>query len=307
MSVRSKTASSQPALSVAFDDSNFIISAATVKDVWSKSRPKAALLEFLTLYFKPKSSLDPERVDYNALNILADYQLYNLEFAKNELTLNDKQSACVLNLFWKLLEFDPDRADTSESERHNQVKTETVQFHVENHDSEEDKQLAQLLRCKVDLMKSLIEKVVEHEHHDARITIEQARRMIAYSQRTYFKHLRLYDFVLKNSKTSEKKYIKMPFVEPQVGRSLADAMVLDDGMQEVYFDAEDDFKKPSQKVMAQADQPQTIEEADDSGPVVVSGLEKLDEQEAEHQVQESEVASEMDDMIKTSGLPKESK
>jgi len=125
-------------------------------------------------------------------------------------------------------------------------------------------------------MKQLIERVVEHEHADARITIEQARRLIAYSQRTYFKHLRLYDFVLKNSKTSEKKYIKMPFVEPQVGRSLADAMVLDDGMQEVYFDAEDDFKKPSQKLVgAQQDHP--IEEADDSGPVVVSGLEKLDE------------------------------
>lgn len=63
-------------------------------------------------------------------------------------------------------------------------------------------------------MKKLIEGIVEHPCPDARISIEQARRMIAYSQRTYFKHLRLYDFVLKNSKTSEKKYIKMPFVEP---------------------------------------------------------------------------------------------
>jgi hypothetical protein len=47
-------------------------------------------------------------VDYNALNILADYQLYNLEFAKNELTLDDRQSSNVLNLFWQLLEFNPD-------------------------------------------------------------------------------------------------------------------------------------------------------------------------------------------------------
>jgi len=69
--------------------SNFIIKANTVKDVWSKSKPKQALFDHLTWYFRPKSSLDPERVDYNALNILADYQLYNLEFSKNELTLND--------------------------------------------------------------------------------------------------------------------------------------------------------------------------------------------------------------------------
>lgn len=113
---RAKTASSQKSVpaAVEFDDSNFIISASTCKDVWSKSRPKAALLDYLTWYFRPKSSLEPERVDYNALNILADYQLYNIEFAKNELTLNDKQSACVLDLFWKLLEFDPDCVDVTQ-------------------------------------------------------------------------------------------------------------------------------------------------------------------------------------------------
>jgi hypothetical protein len=53
--------------------SNQIIPAETVALIWSKSRPKQALLEHLTWYFRPKSSLDPERVDYNALNILADF------------------------------------------------------------------------------------------------------------------------------------------------------------------------------------------------------------------------------------------
>ena len=69
--------------------------------------------------------------------------------------------------------------------------------------------------------------------------------MINYSQRTYFKHLRLYDFVLKNSKTSEKKYVKAPFVEPQVGRNLSDAMVLEDCQDVIYFDPEDEVKKLS--------------------------------------------------------------
>jgi hypothetical protein len=51
----------------------YIITENVVKDVWSKSKPKQALVDYLTLYFRPKSSLDPERVDYNAINILADY------------------------------------------------------------------------------------------------------------------------------------------------------------------------------------------------------------------------------------------
>jgi len=37
--------------------------------------------------------------------------LYNLEFIKNELNLNDKQSANVLDLFWTLLEFNPDEVE----------------------------------------------------------------------------------------------------------------------------------------------------------------------------------------------------
>lgn len=78
------------------------------------------------------------------------------------------------------------------------MKTETVQFHVENSDSDEDKQLAQLLRSKIDLMKKLVEEVCDSSQ-EASITVEQARRLIIYAQKTYFKHLRLYDFVLKNS------------------------------------------------------------------------------------------------------------
>ena len=51
-----------------------------------------------------------------------------------------------------------------------------------------------------------------------------------------------------------------------------------------------------------------VDETDDQqSPVIVSGLEKLVEQDAEHQAQESEICSEMDEMIKTSNLPKESK
>jgi hypothetical protein len=43
----------------------------------------------LANYFKPRTSYEPERIEYNALNILADYQCYNLEFSKNEMNLSD--------------------------------------------------------------------------------------------------------------------------------------------------------------------------------------------------------------------------
>ena len=45
---------------------------------------------------------------------------------------------------------------------------------------------------------------------------------------TYFRHLRLYDFVLKNTKLSEVKRVYIPIAEPKSGDELSKAMVLAD-------------------------------------------------------------------------------
>ena len=79
-----------------------------VKDIWSIFKVHKKMFNFMQWYFRPRSSFEPERVDYNALNILAEYQTYNLEFLKNKLDLSDEQCANVLDAFWQLLEFDPD-------------------------------------------------------------------------------------------------------------------------------------------------------------------------------------------------------
>ena len=62
-------------------------------------------------HFKPRSSLDPERVEYNEKNFFSEFQLYNLVFAKNDLLYDDHKSAILLNVFWRLLEFNvPDQS-----------------------------------------------------------------------------------------------------------------------------------------------------------------------------------------------------
>ena len=93
------------------DDASFdsyMIKPSNLRDIWSISQVKKKMFEYIQWYFRPKNSYEPERVDYNALNILAEYQTYNLEFVKNELDLNDEQTANVLQALWSLLEFDPD-------------------------------------------------------------------------------------------------------------------------------------------------------------------------------------------------------
>jgi len=92
-----------------FEDS--ILKPSVIATICKTFKTKAAMLNHLQWYFRPRNAYEPDRVDYNALNILAEYQVFNLEFCKQELSLNDKQTASVLDLFWSLLEFDPDQEE----------------------------------------------------------------------------------------------------------------------------------------------------------------------------------------------------
>ena len=69
---------------------NYLIKPSNIRTIWSQFKVKKAMFDYLQWYFRPKTSYETERVDYNALNILAEYQTYNLEFVKNELDLSDE-------------------------------------------------------------------------------------------------------------------------------------------------------------------------------------------------------------------------
>jgi len=58
--------------------------------------------------FKPKSQFEQEKVEYNHINILAEFILYNLIFAKNELMFDEFKAAMLVDMFWNLLEFEVD-------------------------------------------------------------------------------------------------------------------------------------------------------------------------------------------------------
>ena len=86
----------------------FIMTPSDVKNVWASNRMKEELVKFFQELYKPASQFEEEKVEYNKINILAEFQLYNIVFCKNELMLDDYKVAVVLNVMWKLLEFDPD-------------------------------------------------------------------------------------------------------------------------------------------------------------------------------------------------------
>lgn len=105
-----------------------------------------------------------------------------------------------------------------------------------------------LLNKKFDLFKRLLHGTIDHELPAARINVEQARRIAMYMHETYFRHLRLYDFVLKNTKLSEVKRVYIPISEPKCGDDLTKAMILaDDSAQGAKDSAADLLNKISMK------------------------------------------------------------
>ena len=61
-----------------------------VCQIWSGDKIHKVMFEYMQWYFRPRNSYEPERVDYNALNILAEYQTFNLEFLKNDMDLSNE-------------------------------------------------------------------------------------------------------------------------------------------------------------------------------------------------------------------------
>jgi len=69
---------------------------------------KDAIVKYLQEMYKPKTQFEQEKVEYNHINILAEYILYNMIFATNELMFDEVKTAVILDIFWRLLEFDPE-------------------------------------------------------------------------------------------------------------------------------------------------------------------------------------------------------
>ena len=93
----------------------FVLLPTDIKKLWKSTRVKEELVAFLQNLYKPKSQYDTEKVEYNQINILAEFIYYNLIFAKNEMMLDEFKVAVVLDLFWRLLEFDPEDAPDSDT------------------------------------------------------------------------------------------------------------------------------------------------------------------------------------------------
>ena len=75
-------------------------------------------------------------------------------------------------------------------------------------------------------MKSLLLELLGEAEPTLKFTGEELRRLADYMKESYFKHLRLYDFVLNNKQLCEVKRLTINYNAPIVAASLSDALLL---------------------------------------------------------------------------------
>ena len=161
-----------------------------IEEMWKAENPKDFFIDFITKYLIREDLL--KNFNNNDLSILAEFQLFNLIFAKEQLHLDNKHSMILLNILWEL---------TKNNNGKYRKSPGNYKKNREN-DYEVFKEL---------LMKHCVENPPEGLKY---FQPDQLKLILDYAQEGYFNHFQLYQYVDQNLQ-SEKEiqvivYIDIP-------------------------------------------------------------------------------------------------
>jgi hypothetical protein len=200
----------------------------SITELLSAPKLKAGMMDFLSAHIKKEGLHD--KIEYNELNIITDFNLYNLGFAKDELHLENDRIALLLNILWCLLDFseEPNHSHDSHSPSA-QIHTEptyqdtgvTHQNAQDNAKSqEEDDAFNKQLDQKFMVFKELIQTfALQNIPYQIKVfSNDEITKIMHYVGNTYFKHFRLYSYVLSNKQLCDVKnitvYVDLPLQPP---------------------------------------------------------------------------------------------
>lgn len=149
--------------------------------------------------------------------------------------MDDHKACIVLNLFWRLLEFNADPVPSQPAVEDNRINTSSTMNRTKGHNmatpvqpsnKDSEAQFAQLLAHKFELFRTLLMSTISEPCLALRLSGEEVRRIADYAKISYFKHLRLYDYALNNKQLCEVKRIVINENAPIIASNLNDALIL---------------------------------------------------------------------------------
>lgn len=156
--------------------------------------------------------------------LIADYLLYNLIFAKEELNLDDKKTAVLINILWLLLK--------NKNPAYDPPNFEENLLSVKNNEKEKEEKAKEFADKTIEEdMEILKENLINHSVENRPTQIQyfnftQVKRIIEYVHRTYVDKFKLYKYVFANKKQNEEIRMTVDISEPSSVPPLKDALYM---------------------------------------------------------------------------------
>lgn len=202
-----------------------------VQDGWKSEKPKDFFIEFISRVLKDRDVL--ENFEPQELAIIAEFNLYNLIYAKEELQLDDQKTIIFLNLLWLLLtnrnplyekKFESSQLDGERKEK--LLRDKTVE--------------ADLAEFKSVVMNHCIDNAPSQV---AYFDPTEAKKILDYAKKTYFMHVNLYKYVLLNKQKDKEIKITVHVDNPLPLRALNDGNFLGKDNKETEEDHQAEYVK----------------------------------------------------------------
>ena len=177
-----------------------LISLEQVDQIWNSQDPLGDLFNLYTTFFNPSHDYEYDIVDDNKIRFLAEFQIYNLIFCKNDLKLEDVQTVEVLHILWNLLAINQDGT-------------------IQDHSVCAEGNIEEALSSKFEQIKSeLIDRAKQ-----GILSKDQLKQTVTHMKQGYFKHFRLVDYCLRNRQLPTLKNLTLFHDEPQILPNLGEA------------------------------------------------------------------------------------
>lgn len=201
-----------------------------ITEAWKNPKPKDFLADFMGKYFKKAGLLD--NFESLEVNILAEFHLFNLIFAKEELALDDFRTTVLVNLFWEILM--NGNSNYAVKQENNGSLFENSRNFKENLEKSKGKKSSIMFKEKgfssdLEYFQRRLSQhsVIFQEMPSLRIfQVSQSKAIMDFAINSVFSHYKLYENIFNNKQKNEEILIKVHVDTPLLVEPLNRALFM---------------------------------------------------------------------------------
>lgn len=213
-----------------------------VQEAWKQAKPKEFLITFVTRVFKDTDLIG--NFEAIEISLIAEFHLYNLIFAKEDLELDDQKTVVLLNLLWVLLM--------------NKNPFYEKKYDLRQYDNETKEKIFKEKTVEADL-EAFKNKLMNHSIDNPPNQVlyfgpGEVKRILEYAKNGYFMHFSLYKYILLNKQKDEEIKISLFVDKPLPIMALSEGLSMGKEKHEIKEDDEDELRKEAEELKKKQDE-----------------------------------------------------